>query len=106
MSREFPGSSLEKGAGERRTWDEMVEGDQPFSADDDDYDEDEYVEDGDEDLTTLEDWLSGWSEPLTAVMERRLLADLDGEVRDVEERIHYRGMAAAAGETVDVSASV
>jgi len=30
MGREIPGSAFERGAGERRTWDEMVERDQPF----------------------------------------------------------------------------
>lgn len=80
---------------------------QPFSTDDDDYpnDEDDYVDAGDDDPTTLEDWLSGWGEPLTAASKRWLLADLDAEVRDLEERIHYRDMAAGAGQTIDAAAS-
>lgn len=83
MGREIPGSAFEQGDGERRTWDEMVEGDQPFSAADDDYpaDEDEDVEGEDEDPTTLDDWLSGWDEPCTANTERRLLAELDDRIR-------------------------
>jgi integrase len=79
---------------------------QPFAADDDAYpDDEEYVDDEDDDPTTLEDWLSGWSEPLTAARERWLLADLDAEVRDLQDRIYYRDMAAAAGGTVDEAAA-
>lgn len=107
MGREIPASKLERGGDERRTWDEMGWWEQPFSTDDEDYahDEDDYVDDEDDDPTTLEDWLSGWGEPLTAARKRWLLADLDAEVRDLEDRIHYRDMAAGAGETIDAAAS-
>jgi hypothetical protein len=106
VSREIPGSVFDQGDGERRTWDEMGWWEQPFAADDDAYpDDEEYVDDEDDDPTTLEDWLSGWSEPLTAARERWLLADLDAEVRDLQDRIYYRDMAAAAGGTVDEAAA-
>lgn len=107
VTREIPGSVFEQGDADRRTWDEMGWWEQPFSADDDDYrpDDDEYVDGDEDDPTTLEDWLSGWSEPLTVARERWLLADLDVEVRDLEERIYYRDMAAAAGQAVDETAS-
>jgi hypothetical protein len=106
VSRDVPGSAFEQGDSERRTWDEMGWWKQPFSADEDDYlADDEYVNDDEDDPTTLDGWLSGWSEPLTAVRERWLLADLDAEADDLRERIYYRDMAAAAGGTVDETAS-
>ena len=100
MGMEIPGSAFEQGDGERRTWDEMVEGDQPFSAADDEYPADK---DGGDYLTTLDDWLSGWGEPFTANTQRRLLAELDGRIGDLEQRIYYRDMAAAAGGAVDAT---
>ncbi|MGH2385549.1 MAG: hypothetical protein ACRDGB_10950 [Candidatus Limnocylindria bacterium] len=106
MSREIPGSAFEQGDGERRTWDEMGWWEQPFSADEDDYlADDEYVNDDEDDPTSAVGWLSGWSEPLTAARERWLLEDLDAEAGDLRERIYYRDMAAAAGGTVDETAS-
>ena len=79
---------------------------QPFSADEGDYlADDEYGNDDEDDPTTLDGWLSGWSEPLTAARERWLLEDLDAEARDLRERIYYRDMAAAARGTVDETAS-
>ena len=106
MGREIPASTFERGDDEERTWDEMGWWEQPYSADDDAYPayEDEDVED-DDDPTTLDDWLSRWSERLTLARERWLLATLDAEVHDLVERIHYRDMAAAAGEPVDPDVS-
>lgn len=83
----------------------MVNRDQPFAADDDNYveDEDEYVEDEDDDPTTLDDWIMGSGEPLIANKERRLLAELDARIHDLADRVYYREMAAAAGTTVDMA---
>jgi hypothetical protein len=106
VNREIPGSAFEQGDGERRTWDEMGWWEQPFSADEDDYlADDEYVNDDEDDPTTLDGWLSGWNDPLTTARERWLLGHLDAEARDLRERIYYRDMAAAAGGTVDERAS-
>lgn len=80
---------------------------QPFSPDEDHYlaAGDEYVDDDEDDPTSVDGWLSGWSEPLTAARERWLLENLDAEAGDLRERIYYRDMAAAAGGTVDETAS-
>lgn len=102
MGREIPGSAFERGDDEGRTWDEMGWWDQPFSAQDDDNRAGHDADDGDEDdLTTLEDWMSGWGEPFITSTERRLLAELDGRIQDLEERIYYRDMATVAGGAVD-----
>ena len=110
MGREIPASSFERGDSESRTWDEMGWWEQPYSADDEGYADDEDLsaddEEEEDDSTTLEDWLAGWREPLTADRERWLLSDLDGEVRDLGDRIYYRDMAAGAGDAVDADASV
>lgn len=100
MGREVPGSEFERGDDERRTWDEMGWWDQPFSADEDDYStDDDTIED--DDPTTLDDWLSGWAEPGSNTVERVFLAELDTRIHDLAERLHYRDVAARAGEEVD-----
>lgn len=100
MGREIPGSFLERGDG--RTWDEMVDRDQPFSADDDDYlDDEDYADEEDADPITVDDWLDGWGEPTTADTGRRLFVELDQRIAELAERLYYRDMAAAAGDVVD-----
>lgn len=108
VGREIPGSAFERGDDEGRTWDEMGWWDQPFSAQDDDNLVEVHAYDGDaeeEDPTTLDDWMAGWGEPLMPTTEHRLLAELDDRIQDLEERIWYRDMAAAAGEAVDATAA-
>ena len=105
MGREFPASSLERGDEEGRTWDEMVDWERPpFSTYDGEYDyadEEDYGGDEHDDATTFQDWISGWGEPLSASGERRLLAGLDERVAELQERIHYRDMAATAGQPIN-----
>ena len=106
MGREIPASVFERGDDEGRTWDEMGLGDQPFTPeyDDspDDYEDEAFREDYEPEF--LDEWLWGEAEPVTGATQTRLFEELDGRIRELEDRLYYRRMAIAAGEAADRAA--
>jgi len=101
MGKEIPGSSFESGDTERRTWDEMGLGEE-LHADDEDYIDDDTIDDRiTDEASTLDEWLAGWDEPSDLALSRRLREELVERISDLEQRIHYRRVAADAGDIVD-----
>jgi hypothetical protein len=100
VGRAIPGSSFERGDDERRTWDEMGLGDEPFDDYDDSAGGDYEPEFSDEDYEphTLDEWLWGEAAPLTRATQSRLLDELDRRIGELEDALYYQRMAIAAGD--------